>query len=287
MARRSEDRGPVRLRGRSRLLSAGIAVIAVVTAAPSAAEDVGALDGGALVARVNDRDEGRFSTRRVTMELIDKRGSKRMRVARFFRMTDGDDRKLAIFYESPKAIKDTAFLTFDYGEGGRDDDQWLYLPALRRTRRIASSDRGSAFLGTDFSYEEVKKGSRIAVEDFRFERAADLDAEVDGHATVAVRATPVDDDVADELGYSRVVYSIDPAIWMVRRAEYWNLRGEHHKTVDAGEIREVDGIWTAHRIRARNHENGHRTVFTLDEIGYPENLETNLFTERRLRQGWR
>jgi hypothetical protein len=254
-----------------------------VAGAAGAAE----LSADAIVQKVNRRDEGRFARTRVSMDLIDKRGSTRSRVAIFFRMNEGDDRKLAVFYESPKTIRDTAFLTIDYAEPGREDDQWLYLPAMRRSRRIASADRGSSFLGTDLSYEEVKKGSRIAVEDYRFERSPEADGEVDGHACVAVRATPRDERTARELGYSKVVHCVDPEIWMVRRSEFWNRAGVRLKTVHVQDIREVDGVWTAHRIHVENHRKQHQTVFAFDEVAYPPELDADLFTERRLRQGWR
>jgi len=241
------------------------------------------LSADELVRRVNERDVGHFAVSRVTMDLIDKGGSTRTRVARFYRMVDGPDRKLAVFYESPRTIQDTAFLVFDYGEAGRDDDQWLYLPALRRTRRIAAADRGNAFLGTDLSYEEVKKEARIATEDYRFELSGSDEA--DGHACRLVEATPVDERVASELGYSRVEYCIDPEIWMVRRARYWNRAERLLKTVDVLEISPVDGIQTSHLIDVHNHENGHRTVFRFDEMSYPSQLDVEIFTERRLRQG--
>ncbi|MGH0035827.1 MAG: outer membrane lipoprotein-sorting protein [Myxococcota bacterium] len=264
--------------------AAGALLGLLLLAAPVLAEGP---SGDALVQQVNQRDEGRFATSRVAMQLIDRRGNERERVARFFRMNEGDDRKLAVFYESPRTIRDTAFLTFDYAEAGREDDQWLYLPALRRSRRIASADRGGAFLGTDLSYEEVKKGSRIAVEDYGFERTPAGDGEVDGHACLAVTATPVDDRVSSELGYSRVEYCIDPEIRMVRRSKYWNRAGRHLKTVRAGEIRPVDGIWTTHRIHVVDHLKDHQTVFEFDEVEYPDEIDERLFTERRLRQGWR
>jgi hypothetical protein len=59
------------------------------------------------------------------------------------------------------------------------------------------------------------------------------------------------------------------------------------KTVHARDIREVDGVWTAHRIEVVNHLNGHQTVFVFDEVEYPDSIDEDLFTERRLRQGWR
>lgn len=275
--------------GRTARRPGGLSVaVGLLLALPAlAADPAPGPTGEELVAKVNQRDDGAFARSRVTMELVTRRGSSREREARFFRMDDGDVRKLAIFYESPKAIRDTAFLAWDHAEPGREDDQWLYLPALRRSRRIAAADRGGSFLGTDLSYEEVKKGSRIAVEDYRFERTAEADGEVDGHPCLSVTATPADDRIAGELGYSRVQYCIDPEIAMVRRSDYWNEGGRHMKTIHAREIRPVEGIWTAHRIHAFNHISGHHTTFVFDEVSYPDELDPDLFTERRLRQGWR
>src|SRR5690606_12068544 len=106
-----------------------------------------------------------------------------------------------IFYTAPANIQDMAFLTYDYPDDGKDDDQWLYLPELRRDRRISSSNRGDYYLGTDFTYEDMKLDTRLSADDYSW--TALPMAEVDGVSCYVVEGTPVDENTADELGYGK------------------------------------------------------------------------------------
>src|SRR5690606_14175570 len=102
------------------------------------------------------------------MVLTDRSGAQRIRDTRVFREEFEDDKRTAIFFTGPKRLQGTGFLTWDYDDPARADDQWLYLPAARRVRRISASDRGDYFLGTDFTYEDVKKQTKLALEDYDF-----------------------------------------------------------------------------------------------------------------------
>ena len=100
-----------------------------------------ALTGREIMDRVNERETGDRSTSEMEMILIDKKGRKRVRNIQSFGMEKGDDSLSLMFFLSPADVKNTGFLTFDYDASGKDDDQWLYLPALRKTKRIASGIR--------------------------------------------------------------------------------------------------------------------------------------------------
>jgi hypothetical protein len=188
-----------------------------------------------------------------------------------------------LFYQSPTNVKGTGFLTYDYPEADTDDDQWLYLPALRKVRRISSSDRGDYFLGTDFSYEDIKKESRIATEDYTFTTLGT--EEVDAQLTYLVEGIPVDSETAKELGYSRVLWRIDPEIWMSRKTEMWDVNGNPLKTVRNENIENVQGIWTSLRLSAVNHKTGHSTIFTFSDVDYHAPVDDSMFEQRSLRRG--
>ena len=255
----------------------------LLASAPAGAEDA-ALPSGAEIARsINARDDGRAVSRTLVMHLIDRRGGKRTRETRFLRKYYGDEKRSVIFYQSPTNVKDTAFLTYDYPEPGRDDDQWLYLPALRKVRRISSSDRGTYFLGTDLTYEDVKKESKVGIEDYTWKTLGE--ETLDGHRCYLVEAVPVNEKTARDLGYGRVLLRVDPAIWMIRKSEYWDVRGNLLKTSRILDIRPVQGIATAHRIEVENHKTGHRTEFVFRDVDYETELDDDLFTQRALRRG--
>jgi len=239
--------------------------------------------GDEIARRINARDEGQTVSRTLTMELIDRRGKRRTRETRSFRKYYGDEKRTVIFYRSPRNIKDTAFLTYDYPDPARDDDQWLYLPALRKVRRISASDRGDYFLGTDFTYEDIKKETKVSMEDYT--RQTIGEEIIDGHRCYIVEATPVNEKVAKELGYGRVQRWVDADIWMVRKSEFWDVRGNKLKTIHIRDIRRVQGIWTGHQLEARNHKTGHQTIFTFSNVDYQGKVTDDIFTERALRRG--
>lgn len=239
--------------------------------------------GDEIARRINARDEGRTVSRLVVMELTDRHGKQLVQETRTFRKYFGAERRTAIFYVNPPNVKGTAFLTYDYAEADREDVQWLYLPALRKTRRIAAADRGDYFLGTDFTYEDIKLETQVNLADYT-RKTMRIDT-IDGHHCYVVEAIPVHDKVAQELGYGRVLQWVDAALWMPRKAEFWDVRGVPLKTITFQDIRQVQGIWTAHRIEAQHHKTGHRTVFTFSDVEYEKEVDNDLFTEHALRRG--
>ena len=242
-------------------------------------------DANQLIQRVNALDEGEHVIRNLHMKMTDKRGKVRERDTVSFRKFYGEDKKTIIFYKTPTNVKDTAFLTFDYQAHADEDDQWLYLPAMRKTRRISASDRGDYFLGTDFTYEDIKKEGKIETQDYNFKTLSE--AEIDGHQTYVVEAIPVSDSIAKELGHSKLLGYIDPELNIFRKSEYWDLNGNKLKTIYTQDIQMVDGYLTRHRLEVDNHKTGHNTVFTFSEVDYVSPIEDRLFTERALKRGWR
>ena len=261
-----------------------VAIVSVLFASFANADEVPGLPSGDdIIAAVNARDDGAQVTRSLTMELIDRRGKSRVRETKAYRRYYGDEKRTVLFYQSPTNVKGTGFLTYDYPDANTDDDQWLYLPALRKVRRISASDRGDYFLGTDLSYEDIKKESRVAAEDYTFVTLGT--EEVDGYLTYVVEGVPVDSETAEELGYGRVQWRIDPEIWMSRKTEMWDVNGNALKTVRNQNIEDVQGIWTTMRLTAVNHKTGHSTVFTFADVDYQTPVDDSMFEQRALRRG--
>lgn len=159
----------------------------------------------------------------------------------------------------------------------------MYLPAFRKIRRVADSNRGDSFLGTDLSFEEIKKENKVELSDYACERVG-FDT-VDGVETVVVEGVPVSDEVSRELGYSRVRWWIDPAIAIPRRSEFWDVGGTRLKTVHNLRIEDREGIWTFIEVFAENHQTGHSTRLRFDEVNYREEIDDAVFSQGRLRRG--
>ena len=240
-------------------------------------------DGEALVKLVNALDEGAFTTRKIHMKTIDRRNKERERFTVSLRKYFGEDKKTIIFYKKPSNVKDTAFLTFDYKNEVKDDDQWLYLPAMRKVRRISASDRGDYFLGTDFTYEDIKKEGKIAIEDYSYVTTGE--EVIDGTNTYVIEATVSDRQTATELGHSKVIIWIDSEIYLIRKSLYFDLKGNELKTVSTSDVRMVDGIWTRHNFHVQNHKTGHQTIFTVSDVDYTSPVPDRIFTKQGLRRG--
>ena len=268
----------------------GGACLAVAVAAAGllpygpAGSTVQELTPGDEIARlINERPDGATVSRVIEMELIDRNGKSKVRNARSFRKYVGDERRLVMFYQEPRNIRGTAFLTYDYAEADRTDDQWLYLPAMRKVRRISGSERGDYFMGTDFSYDDMKQETKVSLDDYTRTTLAKED--YNGREVYVVEATPVSDEVAEELRYSKVVSWVDTEIWITLKSEFWDVQGNPLKTVVFDDIRQVDGIWTVHLMTVENHKTGHKTVFRISDVGYDTEVSDKLFSREAMRRG--
>jgi outer membrane lipoprotein-sorting protein len=241
-------------------------------------------DGDSIAQRINARDEGESVSRDLKMEMTDKRGKTRIRETRGYRKYYGSDKKTIIIYRSPKNVKGTGFLIFDYADVQHNDDQWLYLPAMRKVRRISASDRGDYFLGTDFSYEDIKLETRVSIEDYTRKTIGE-DVVDDHHHCLLVEVNPVNAIVAKELGYGKGEICVDDKIWIVRRSRVWDIQGNPFKTIHNSDIKQVQGIWTVHRMLVENHKTGHQTIFTFSNVDYQTPVDDSVFSKRALKRG--
>jgi hypothetical protein len=232
---------------------------------------------------VNAREDGAAVARTLVMELVEKGGASRTRVTRSFRRDFDGERRSVLFFASPANLKGTALLTWDDRDPARDDAQWLYLPGLRKSRRIAMSERGRAFLGTDLSYEDMKNETRLSRADYRWRTTGE--EVVDGARCWVVEGVPVDERTARELGYGRLLLRVDAERWLPRLGEYWDPQGAPLKRIRLGDVREVQGIWTPHEFEAENLRTGHRTRLEFRDVDYAPALPDDLFTEAALARG--
>lgn len=240
-------------------------------------------DGFEIAKKTDERSEGEHLVQTLKMELIDKRGKKRERITTTYRRYYGKERRQAIFYQEPSNIRGTAFLVYDYPDSGKDNDQWLYLPALRKTRRISASNRGDYFLGTDMTYEDINLGNKMSLEDFTYKTLKRVT--VDGFDCYVIEGTPIDEKTAKELGYSKIQAWVDLNNWMIRKGEYWDIAGNHLKSLKVADIKKIDGVWTGHQLHIANHKTGHQTYFYFSNVDYRTTVEDDVFTEQALVRG--
>ena len=266
-----------------------LAIGLVFVAVPASASEEGQWSADDIVRRVNELDQGEYVTRNLAMTMTDRRGKSRLRETISYRKYFSGEKKTVLFYLAPANVRGTAFLTWDYMAPNVEDDQWLYLPALRKVRRISSGDRGDYFLGTDFTYDDMKQDGKLSVADFHYSITGGRSTKTPkpgDFEQISLESLPKTDKIAKELGYSRTLITIDTSNWVVRVVEFWGLKGRHLKTLTALDVREVQGIWTRHELTMKNHQTGHKTTLMLSNVDYTTPVKTNLFTRQALSRGY-
>jgi len=229
-----------------------------------------------LVEKINSRNDGQHMIRKLKMVLTDKRGKTRVNKTISYRKYYGDDKKTLIIYNEPKRLKGTAFLTYD--NLTKDDTQWLYLPSLRKVRRISSADRGDWFLGTDFSYEDIKKETKISSEDYNFKIVRE------DEKSYTLEYSAKTKEIAKELGYSKVVSKIDKESYISKKTKFYDPRGEPLKTLINNKIEKINGIWTIGHMNMVNHQNSHVSDFYFSDIDYKTDIKDKLFAKSSLKK---
>ncbi len=240
----------------------------------------------AIMEKVDARDDGDNMTSRMEMIFIDKKRKRRIRKIRNYRKYKGKDTLKIMFFLHPADVKDTGFLTFDYDDPDRDDDQWLYLPALRKTKRIASSDKSGSFMGSDFTYADMTSRD---LEDYDFtfyEKKKAMD--VKGAKTWVIWSIPRTRAVIDETGYEKSLLFVRQDNFVVIRAKHWVRHGGYLKYLDVKQLDRIDGIWIGteiHMAKKKGKETIHKTELKLSDVKFNQDLSFELFTVRRLERG--
>ena len=248
------------------------------------AEKVFALTGREIMEKVNARDEGDRSKGEMEMILIDKKGKKRIRKLKTFGGKKGKYTLSLMFFLSPADVKNTGFLTYDYNESGKDDDQWLYLPALRKTKRIAAGDKSGSFMGSDLNYSDMTTPD-LDLYDYTLMK----ETEVRGKKVWQIKAVPKNKDEAEKSGYSKSVIFIRQDNYVMIRAVRWVHKKRRNKYLDVKKLEKIDGIWVSkemHITTKTGKKTLHKTVLKQNNIGFNhEEVNADLFTVRRLEKG--
>lgn len=262
-----------------------VAIAIGFVAVPSHAKDLSARD---IMVKVDDRDDGDNRVAEMKMVLIDKNGDTRIREMKSFDkdlITDkGDeDRRRIMFFLAPADVKDTGFLTYDFDAYEKDDDQWLFLPALKKTKRIASTDKSGSFMGSDFNYSDMTRKNLDAY-DFKILK----EAEVRGTKTWVIEALPRTQDEIDSTGYKKSVAFVRQDNFIIVRAVHWTDSGDKLKYLDVTGLEQINGVWTVTAMSMTTKKNKiieHKTNLTFSNVHYDQDLDDNLFTLRRLEKG--
>ena len=238
------------------------------------------MDAYQVIVNDDEREDGDDRVADLEMTLINKRGQERIRKVKSYRKDYGEDDKSVMFFLEPADVKETAFLSWNYDDEEKDDDQWLYLPALKKVRRISSSNEKDYFMGTDFTYNDM---GDLEINDYTYKH---LEPEViDGIECYHIEGMPKSKEVVKDTGYGRIERWIRPDIWMNVRAKFYDRKLRFLKELTVKDLEQIDGIWTAKTLVMENEQKEHKTVFTFSNISYNTELSDDLFSQRRMKKG--
>lgn len=215
-----------------------------------------------------------------TMTLTNDKGQQRIRKMRSASVLqpNGIDSRLLIRFLFPGDVQGTGYLQVQHHEG--EDDMWIYLPALKKVRRLVANNKKDSFVGSDFSYGDILLP---VVDTYRHQL---LKSEiVDGEDTYVVEMTPATEQIKKDYGYSKWIAWVRKTNFMEKKAEYYDGSGRLLKTQLIPSVKEVDPKghkWWAVRREVINHQTGHRTELVFDVLDASQPVSDDFFTTRYL-----
>jgi outer membrane lipoprotein-sorting protein len=223
-----------------------------------------------------ERYTGDTAQYRLTMTLNSGRGAPRVREAGYYLKDYGDTDKVLMIFRTPRDVAGTGYLSFSYDDESKDDDIWLYLPAMKRVRRITGSGKNDSFMGTDFTYEDM--GSRNLNKDNFVLLGEET---VDGEPCYLVEAKPKDG--KDPCG--RRVIRVRKDSYIITAVDYYDRQNRLLKELRVYGVSRIDGIWTAQKMEMNNVQNKHSTVIEMSDIRFNIPLDDSLFAVTNLERG--
>jgi len=257
--------------------SLAVAIVVALPTALAAAEDPVA-KGEAIAREWDSRDQG-FGDSRATLTMIleNRRGQtskRRMRIDTLEVPDPNDGDKSLVIFDYPRDIKGTALLSFAHILA--PDDQWLYLPALKRVKRISSRNKSGPFVGSEFAYEDItaQELKKYSYKWLRDEPCGDLDCFV-------VERRPL----YEKSGYTRLVTWYDKAEYRIQRVDYYDRKNTLLKTLTLSDYRRyLDKYWRPHDLYMVNHQTGKKTRLVYKAYEFRTGLTDRDFTKNSLKR---
>lgn len=246
---------------------------AVMTGLLLSATLASAADVEKIVAKANEASyyAGKDGRADVTMTIKDNKGVSRTREFRILRLDlKKGNQKFYVYFKAPADVRKMAFLVWK--NVGKDDNRWLWMPALGKVKPIAPGDKRTSFAGSDFLYEDVS-GRGLA------EDTHELVETTDAH--YVIKNTPRDPGGVE---FAHYTVWIDKTTFLPMKGEYTNKNGKVYRRVEARKVETIDGHPTVTEAVASDLERGSTTVNTFSNVKYDIGLRERSFTERYLRR---
>ena len=229
-----------------------------------------------IIEKVYNRPEGDDQTSSLIMTLINKSGKERVRKIKQFTKDMGDMEKSIMFFQSPADVKNTSFMSWTYDDDSKGDDQWIYLPALKKVKRISSDSKSDYFMGSDFTYDDL--GDR-KLDDDTHELVGE--ETIDGVDYYVIVSTPKD----EEYMYSKTKTWVRKDNFIGLKKEFYDEDEDLLKILKIKKFEEISGFLVITSSEMENVQKNHRTTMILDNVQINTNIPSSKFSERMMMRG--
>ena len=226
-----------------------------------------------IAKKVHDLPNGKTSSSIISITLVDKNGKTRNREIASYTMKEGTTDKTVLVFKTPRDVAGISYLSFDYpdkADGSTvDSDSWIYLPAMKKVRRISGSSKDDDFQGTDFTYDDLGNRS-LSKDDF-----AILGSEKVNGADCWILEAKAKDSKAK---VSRRVTWVDKKTYVTHKGEYYDKQNRLQKTLTCENIKQIKGYWSTQKMTMTNVQSNHKTIYEVKDLKYDEDVNASYFT---------
>jgi len=241
------------------------------------------LTGYDIMKKADEVPSPKTSSSTATLTIHSKKGNDRIREVVMKSKDYGDVEKEVIVFTTPKDVAGTGYLMFNYKEDAKgnkkDSDNWLYMPAMKKTRRIASSGSESegSFMGTDFTYQDM--GDR-SLSKYNYNLLGE--ESVDGVSCYKVECISKAHTEKDP----RYIAYISKGDFIMRKCEFYDRQNQLHRVLTCGDFTTIKGFTTAQKMKMENVQSGTWSLIETKNITYDANdIDDSIFTVAALEKG--
>lgn len=234
------------------------------------------LTGLEVIQNVYNRPTGNDMAGNLIMTIENSRGNQRVReIKQFVKSVKGGEKKI-MFFLSPADVKNTSFMTWSYDDASKSDDQWIYLPALKKVKRISSDSKGDYFMGSDFTYDDL--GDRHPTDDTHTILREEV---VNGEETIVIESVPKD----EEYMYSRTVTWVIKDTWIGLKKEFYDEDDELLKILSVEGQKSFGDVIILTKVKMDNVQRNQFTIMEFSDVQIDNGIPNNKFSERMMKRG--
>lgn len=211
-----------------------------------------------------------------TLTIYDARGNERQRKISTANRKFGSTNKTLMRFTAPAEVQGTSFLIHNHDD--KESDMWIFMPAIRRVRRIAGDDKANNFMGSEFKNSDM---STPKTQDFNYKNIGT--ATIDGKTCWKIEIVPKNSSIEDAYGFSKQISYIEQGTYLARKVEYYDFSGRLHRTQTISDYKQqTGGKYFAFKMEMKNEQNGRKSVMIIDAFQVGSNMPESSFAPAAL-----